>query len=74
MGDATCMSLVPKEKRLQLRRMLAADDAPAVKWRERKRLFVSEFYFTGPTRDVMRTHSYVSHWLATGKIPVQQSG
>ena len=69
MADTTCVSLVPKAKRARLRQLLASEDTAPIRWRERKRWTVSEFYFTGPTREVMRTHSYISHWLATGKLP-----
>ena len=69
MGDTTCVSLVPKAKRARLRQLLASQETAPVRWRERKRWTVSEFYFTGPTREVMRTHGYISHWLATGKLP-----
>jgi hypothetical protein len=69
MSETTCVSIVPKAKRIQLRQILANEETGAVRWRERRRLFVSEFYFTGPTREVMRAHSYISHWLATGRAP-----
>ena len=69
MAETTCVSLVPKAKRARLRQLLASEQATPVRWRERKRWTVSEFYLTGPTREVMQTHRNISHWLATGKLP-----
>ena len=67
MPDITCMSFVPKGQRAKLRHVLMTEDTGDVVWRERKRMFGSEFYFSGPSSLVMKTHAYITHWLATTK-------
>ncbi len=67
MSDATYVSFVPKAKTAKLRRTLQAEDTGALRWREQKTLFGSEFYFSGPAGLVRRTHEYVAWWLASGR-------
>jgi hypothetical protein len=64
MIEATYVSYVPKRKREKLRRVLASEDNSEIRWREKKKLFGSEFYFSGPTELVRRTHAYITRWLA----------
>ena len=65
MSEITAVSFVPKSKRARLRHVLTTGDTGDLRWRERKRLSGSEFYFSGPASLVMKTHNYISHWLAT---------
>jgi hypothetical protein len=62
--EATYVSFVPRRRRAKLRKVLQSNDTGAIVWRERKRLFGSEFYFSGPTRLVRKTHDYITRWLA----------
>ena len=64
-SEATFVSFVPKAKTAKLRRTLQTEDTGALKWREHKTLFGSEFYFSGPADLVRRTHEYVTLWLTT---------
>ena len=64
MSEITAVSFVPKAKRARLRHVLATGDIGDLKWRERKRFSGSEFYFSGPAPLVMKTHNFITHWLA----------
>ena len=64
MSDATYMSFVPRSKRDKLRQVLEAEDTGALRWTEKKGLFGSEFYFSGPSALVRKTHAYITAWLA----------
>jgi hypothetical protein len=63
MSDATYVAFVPKDMTAKLRSVLQAEDTGAVSWRERKVMFGSEFYFSGPPALVRATHAYVSQWV-----------
>lgn len=65
MTEVTYVSYVPKGKRAKLRDVLQSEDTGSIQWREKKKLFGSEFYFSGPTELVRRTHAYITQWLAT---------
>jgi len=64
MSTATYVCFVPASKRGKLRAVLASENAGAVEWRERKRLFLSEFYFSGPASGARKAHAFVTAWLA----------
>ena len=64
MSEVTYVSFVPNKKRAKLRRVLESEDTGQVRWREKKRLFGSEFHFSGPTELVRRTHADITQWLA----------
>lgn len=64
MSEITCVSFVPKDKRAKLRHVLMTGDTGDLRWRERRRLFGSEFYFTGPSGLVRKTHEFITWWLA----------
>jgi hypothetical protein len=66
MAEATYVAFVPKTKRAKLRAVLATEDTGEITWRERKGLFGSEFYFSGPPGLARKTHLYVSEWLMRG--------
>ncbi|WP_309088787.1 hypothetical protein [Phenylobacterium sp.] len=66
MSDATYMSFVPRSKRDKLRRVLETEDTGALRWTEKRGLFGSEFYFSGPSALVRKTHAYITAWLADG--------
>jgi hypothetical protein len=67
MTDITAVSFVPKKKRGKLRHVLSTSDTGELRWRERKRMFGSEFYFTGPSSLVMKTHAYITSWLVADR-------
>lgn len=64
MSEATYVAFVPNAKRAKLRSVLQSEDTGAITWRERKVLFGSEFYFSGPSKLARAAHSYISHWVA----------
>ena len=64
MTEATYVSFVPRKKRAKLRLVLEAEDTGEITWREKKKLFGSEFYFSGPTLLVRKTHDFITRWLA----------
>lgn len=64
MAEATYVSYVPSGKRAKLRLVLQSEDTGAITWREKKKLFGSEFYFSGPSELVRRTHAYITRWIA----------
>lgn len=63
MTDVTYVSLVPRSLRGKLREALTAEDTGPLSWRERRRLFISEFYFSGPPELARKTHTFVTRWL-----------
>lgn len=63
-SEVTYVSFVPRAKRARLRQVLESEDTGAVSWTEKKMLFGSEFYFSGPAALVRKTHSYITQWLA----------
>jgi hypothetical protein len=63
MPDATYVAFVPAGMTAKLRSVLESEDTGQVTWRERKVMFGSEFYFSGPPRLVRATHAYVSQWV-----------
>ena len=66
MSDATYMSFVPRSKRDKLRKVLETEDTGDLRWTEKRGLFGSEFYFSGPSALVRKTHAYITAWLAEG--------
>lgn len=64
MPEATYVAFVSKAKRVKLRNLLMAEDMGELTWREKKRLFGSEFYFSGPPTLARQAHAYVTKWLA----------
>jgi hypothetical protein len=68
LSEVTYVSYVPKCKRAKLRNVLQTEDTGNVRWREKKKLFGSEFYFSGPTELVRKTHAYITQWLAMDDI------
>lgn len=66
MVEATFMAFVPKKKSDVLRQTLTTEDTGDLRWRERRTLSGSEFYFTGPSELARKAHVYVAHWLIWG--------
>jgi hypothetical protein len=66
MIQATYVSFVPKTKCAKLRQTLTTEDTGDLRWRERRTLSGSEFYFTGPAELVRKTHIYITQWLVWG--------
>lgn len=64
MPEATYVAFVSKAKRAKLRTMLQTEDMGELSWREKKRLFGSEFYFSGPPTLARQAHAYVTKWLS----------
>lgn len=63
--EATYVLYAQKAVRGRLLQVLAAHADGAVRWRERKRLFGSEFYLTGPAAAARKAHSALTEaaWL-----------
>jgi hypothetical protein len=72
MADLTCVVFVPKKARGQLRHVLMTADMGELRWRERKRLFGSEFYFTGPSALALKTQAFLTRWVAARRTPLAQ--
>mgnify|MGYP000090012048 CR=1 FL=1 len=68
MTEISAVSFVPKRQRGKLRHVLMTADTGELRWRERKKLFGSEFHFSGPSSLVLKTHAYISQWLATANL------
>lgn len=68
MTEISAVSFVPKSHRARLRHVLQTADTGDLRWKERKKLFGSEFHFTGPSALVMRTHRYIAYWLAAPRF------
>jgi hypothetical protein len=62
--EATYVTFVSKAQRAKLRAMLQTEDMGELSWREKKRLFGSEFYFSGPPTLARQAHAYVNKWLS----------
>ena len=65
MSGVTYVSFVPKAKRDKLRRILQSEDTGELHWTEKKTFLGSEFYFSGPSGLVRKTHAYITQWLAS---------
>lgn len=63
MADVTYVSFVPLAKRAKLRQILTEEGAGPLQWREKRRLFGSEFYFSGPSALARETHLQITRWL-----------
>ena len=71
MTEVTYVSYVPKRKRAKLRSVLRSEDTGDIRWHEKKKLFGSEFYFSGPTELVRKTHSYITQWLVADEFALK---
>ncbi|THD79890.1 MAG: hypothetical protein E7812_08420 [Phenylobacterium sp.] len=65
MPEATYVAFVSKSQRGKLRTMLQTEDMGELSWREKKHLFGSEFYFSGPPSLARQAHAYVTKWLSS---------
>jgi len=63
MPEATYVAFVPAAMRAKLRSVLQSEDTGQISWRERRVLFGSEFYFSGPPSLARAAHAYVSQWV-----------
>ena len=63
MSDATYIAFVPTAKRDRLREILQTEDTKPLSWREKRSLFGSEFYFSGPSGLARRAQAYVAQWV-----------
>ena len=63
MVDATYVAFVPTGMTAKLRSVLQSEDTGQITWRERKVMFGSEFYFSGPPKLARAAHAYVSQWV-----------
>jgi len=63
MVEATFVLYVPKAQRTLVRTRLNAEAAADLKWRERKTLFGSEFYFSGPSALARQVHAIAASWI-----------
>ena len=71
MSAVAYVSLVPRSKRNKLRALLESEDTGALNWVEKKKLFGSEFYFSGPTTLVRKTHDFTKEDSRTIHFPVR---
>lgn len=71
MIEVTYVSYVPKRKRAKLRSVLRSEDTGSIRWHEKKKLFGSEFYFSGPTELCRKTHAYITQWLANDELALK---
>jgi hypothetical protein len=65
--DVTYVSFVPRSRRAKLRNALSSEDTGQIRWVEKRRIFGSEFHFSGPARPVRKTHAYITAWLASDR-------
>jgi hypothetical protein len=65
MSDVTYVAFVPRAKRDKLRAVLQSENTEPLSWREKKALFGSEFYFSGPAGPVREAHLFITRWLAS---------
>ena len=65
MADVTYVSFVPRSKRDKLRATLESEDTGPVHWVEKRGAKGSEFYFSGPSKLVRKTHAYIALWVAS---------
>ncbi|MDZ4372884.1 MAG: hypothetical protein U1C74_15860 [Phenylobacterium sp.] len=63
MSDATYVAFVPAGMSNKLRTVLQSENTGQLTWRERKVMFGSEFYFSGPPKLARATHAYISEWV-----------
>jgi hypothetical protein len=63
MPDATYVAFVPSGMSAKLRSLLETEDTGPISWRERKLMFGSEFYLSGPSRVTRAAHAYISEWV-----------
>jgi hypothetical protein len=63
-SEATYVAFVPWKKRAKLRLVLEAENTGEITWREKRKLFGSEFYFSGPALLARKTHDFITRWLA----------
>ncbi|WP_374470924.1 hypothetical protein [Phenylobacterium sp.] len=63
MPDATYVAFVPSKHRDELRKILQTEDTGPLAWRERRSLFGSEFYFSGPPVLARKAQAYVAEWV-----------
>jgi hypothetical protein len=63
MVEATYVLFVPKAKRSRVRTGLASEAGEDLKWRERRTLFGSEFYLSGPAMLARQVHAAATAWI-----------
>jgi hypothetical protein len=61
---------VPRRHCGDLRQILSLAEMGDLRWRERKRLFGSEFYVTGAYRKAIGIQALLNGWLAARRNPV----
>jgi hypothetical protein len=64
MTEVTFVLFAPKAQLARLRAHLAADTAPDVRWREKRRMSGSEFYVVGPIQLAREAHQRAATCLA----------
>lgn len=64
MAEATFVLFARADQRSALRQLLQASAQDAVTWRERRRLFGSEFYVSGPSTQAREAHLAAASWLS----------
>ena len=64
MSQATYVAFVPRDRCGKLRHVLESGNTGEITWREKKTLFGSEFYLSGPRTLVRQSHAYIVRWVA----------
>jgi len=70
MIEATFVVYAPKAQLAKLRGLVRSQTAEAVTWQERRTLFGSEFYVTGPAALAREAHELAAHLLSWPDRPV----
>ena len=63
MVEATYVLFVSKRLRGRVRTGLASEPQADIRWRERKTLRGSEFYFSGPAAQARQAHACAAGWI-----------
>lgn len=69
MSEAVYVLLARKAQRARLPDHLKSQPYEAVRWRERRRMFGSEFFLTGPSRETREVHQTAALWLSRADGP-----
>lgn len=70
MTEATYVLFAHQALRARLRDHLNTQGYQEVRWRERRRLFGSEFFLTGPSREAREAHHTATVWLYRTAGPI----
>lgn len=69
MIEATFVVYAPKAQLAKVRGLVGSQSPEAVTWRERRTLFGSEFYVTGPATLAREAHELAARLLSWSHLP-----